>query len=474
MEREERLYTTGPLSGAWALLLALPVGLAAAVDVRWALFGFAAVASAVLAVRNATLLLGAVLTFAASDLVLTVDVGNFTFRAAQMAGVALTAAAIARDGVRGYLRFLTTRPGLLAWVAFIALQVLSLTRGLPNPGKAVGYVAWAIFDALVLAPSVAWHARRHFPRTIALWSVGATCVALFGLSQLVLALVGVEPPLVTQWVGPRPRINAFSYEPSYFAFQAIIPIAILCGLSVSTMLRRFAGPATACAAVLSAALFLSSSRSAWGGLAILLGAFLVVTLMKRQSLWSLPAQRVLAAFAAVVVIAAIFAPPSMLIGDRVLASRALDLEEAASAQPRKEGLVMAWRLFRVSPVLGVGPGQYGGALLAHPEIWTRDIPVEKRNPDDLVTFNVYFELLCEAGLLGSLIAGAAVLWTLWSLWKLRRHGTRGRLALAMLWPVLLTFGVMYQFNQTLWRTEVWCLLGMCWSLWPRVVTPRDS
>ncbi|MEW5853386.1 MAG: O-antigen ligase family protein [Myxococcota bacterium] len=464
-------YTTRPAS----VMALLPVGAVTALawtgGDRAGIFGLAAALSAILAAWQPRLLVWWLLPLAASDLILTLDVGGFTFRAAQCAGVALTASAVARTGVRGFIRFALQLPGMPLLVALIATLALRLVMGVPNPGKGAGYVAWALFDIVVLAPSLAWHVRRTRAHAVVWWCWGGALIAVFGLLQVLLAAIEVDPPLVTQWFGARARINAFSYEPSYFAFQAMIPTAILVGLVVAGRTKGWGGWATLATVLLLSALGLSTSRSAWAGSAALLAVF-SVAMVARWRWRALPGRdafRVLAVFAAVVIVVAALTPPAAFASDRMLAARALDTSDPASGEPRMIGLVHAWRLFQKHPILGVGPGQFGGALLADQSVWARKIMPHEQDPDALVTYNIYLELLSETGLVGTLLVGAAVLLVLWGLWRAsRRKGISGRWTEVLLWPLIMTFAVMYQVNQTLWRTEVWCLVGVAWAF----LTPR--
>jgi O-antigen ligase len=449
---------------AWgpAILVALPAA-AFSVDARWGALACVASLSAHWAVTRPAWLLGALLALSSSDLWLTVDAGGFTFRAAHVMGVALCAAAVARVGLAGWLRFVVSLPGVGVWALFLLLQGVTVARGVPNPGKAVGYLAWALFDVAVVAPSVAWHLRQRPVRSLAMGWLLACGVAGFGLLQLGLALVGTDPPLVMQWVGARPRINALSYEPSYFAFQAMIPLALLTGLATSGTLRRFSGAVAAVGGLLTLTVLLSSSRSGMAGLLVLLVAWMAAAAWRRKFSVTLPARRVMAAFAAVLLLTAAYTPPHVVAADLLLFRRTVDLHDPSSAQPRKEGVLEALALFRLKPWTGFGPGQFGGALLAHPEQQIRVLAPHERNANEIVTFNLYAELLSEAGLPGLLCVLAAWGLALRALWRARGNSRWGRLAWALLWPSLLTMGVMYQFNQTLWRTETWCLLGLAWA-----------
>ncbi|MBI5496660.1 MAG: O-antigen ligase family protein [Deltaproteobacteria bacterium] len=446
---------------------------AAAAAVGWdpaaGAFAAAVAVSVLLAAWRPGLLVGALLAASAVDLVLVADLGGFTFRAAQVAGVALAASAVARGGWRRWWAHLRSMPGLLPLAVLLLAAGARVAAGVPLRGKAVGYLAWAVFDVVVLAPAVAWHVRRAPLRALRTWWWGAATVAVFGLMQLALGVAGVDPPLVVQWNGARPRINALSYEPSYFAFQAMIPLALVFGVGLQRRLRVLHAVGAWVGPLLFAAIFLSSSRSGWLGLAVLcaVGAALLVAHPGPRRLDG-PLPRVLATVAALAAPAAVFVPGHVVAADVALARKATDLQDISSTLPRREGVLEALLLFREQPLLGHGPGQFGAALLAHPELKRRPPLPGDDDPHTLVTFNLYAELLAETGAVGTL-AFLAALWAVAARLFAARH--RRALGAAALWPWLLMFGVMYQFNQTAWRTETWCLWGVAWALSPRRRAP---
>ncbi len=431
-----------------------------ALDAQWGAFAAAAVLAIFAAARWPAFALGALLALGPSDLWLTVDAGGFTFRLAHVLAVALWAAAAARVGVLGLLRWTLGAPGMWLWLALLALQAVSIARGVAFPGKAVGYLAWGAFDVLVLAPAVAFHARRHPLRLSAAWWPLAAAVGVFGLLQLALAAVGTAPMLVQQWVGARPRINALSYEPSYFAFQALVPLALMVGWWSRGLPRALALLASGVGLVLAVAVALSSSRSGWIGLALLALAGAWPLFRRHRGAWSGPVGRVLAAGAAVVVLGVVWMPPHVWAADKLLMQKGLDFSDPSSSQPRREGVLEAINLARLYPLAGVGPGQFGAALLAHPQAQVRVLRPEDRDPHGLVTFNLYAELLSENGILGLLLALGALLQTAWRLWRAPGGARVVAWRTGVLWASLLMFAVMFQFNQTLWRVETWCLLGL--------------
>jgi len=90
-------------------------------------------------------------------------------------------------------------------------------------------------------------------------------VAIFGLIQFVSPALHLGRPLVAQWIvhGLIPRINGFSYEPSYFATYLILGWIMLIDLRVTraqiTQSRRW----FYLLLLVSLALFLSTSKTAW-------------------------------------------------------------------------------------------------------------------------------------------------------------------------------------------------------------------
>jgi O-antigen ligase len=464
-----------------AVCLVLPVVLALAAGPGVGSFAVASAVGVALGARQPALLAGLLCAAGSADLWPTVDAGGFTFRAGHVWTVALWASALGELGARGLTRFILSRAGITGWLLLLALSAAHLWAGVPNPSKAVGYGLWGAFDVLAMAPAVAFHAHRHPLRVLWAYVGFAVLVALFGLSQFLMPLWHAEPLLVQQWIGgTRPRVNALSYEPSYFAFQAMIPATLLLGLGMAGVLRRGRGwgaSAVGAAAVLMVAMALSSSRSAWAGL-VLLGLCGLLGLMwnrARHGVWPRDeSRRALAAVAGVLVLLWAATPHHAFAGDRIIMERTTNVDDPSSAQPRREGIIEAWRMFQAYPVWGVGPGQFGGTLLREPRFLVRTLLPGRQDADALVTFNLYAELLSESGALGTLCVLTAVGAVAWALWKRRRApGVRGGLALAVLAPLLVTFGVMYQLNQTLWRAEVWCLLGLCWSQWGMPKAARE-
>jgi len=416
------------------------------------------------------------LALAVPDLVATVEVGRFTLRAAQLvaAGTALGVAVELRQ--RGALLSTLRRIPIALWcfVAFIALALARLALlGAPNPVKGYAYAGWGLFVALAIAGSlfVVLDTRPRLARALAVFTGAIALLALFGLLQWSIGVLGGSPPLLAQWVGSMPRINGLSYEPSYFAFSTAIGCALaLCALLGSA---SFLAPAlaAAAAALTACALLLSSSRSGWIGLALLALLVVVLAVVRRRQLRRSQWIGLGAVLASLVLAGALMV--TMHPADYAeMANRAMDVSEPTSSKPRLEGVWQALSMFRARPLLGAGLGQFGGTLSAEQ---ARDLPVQQI--DQIVTFNLYIELLAENGLLGCALVVCGLMLCArgaWRSWR-QRDPELATMALAVLVAGGLAFAVMYQFNQTLFRTEVWCVLGLALALdRVRGATPEEG
>jgi hypothetical protein len=160
------------------------------------------------------------------DIFLVVEVGA-NFRVGQFLAMMLIVLAIARTIHRPDLPTLGLAP-LLAWLA-IQIVFISATTFWP---KSVGYCFWLALNIGLMFSFVQLFSGNgralHSLLRWYLYSFGI--IAVFGLVQFALPLFGLPAPLVTQWwiINRIPRLNGFSYEPSYYAAYLLIGF-VLCG-----------------------------------------------------------------------------------------------------------------------------------------------------------------------------------------------------------------------------------------------------
>jgi hypothetical protein len=160
------------------------------------------------------------------DIFLVVEAGA-NFRIGQFFVVMLIGLAIARTTQRADIPTLGLTP-MLAWLA-IQIVFIPATAFWP---KSAGYCFWLALNIGLVFSFVQLFSENgralHSLLRWYLYSFGI--IAAFGVVQFTLPLVGLPGPLVTQWwVRDRiPRLNGFSYEPSYYAAYLLIGF-VLCG-----------------------------------------------------------------------------------------------------------------------------------------------------------------------------------------------------------------------------------------------------
>jgi hypothetical protein len=100
--------------------------------------------------------------------------------------------------------------------------------------KSLGYCLWLLLNIGLLFAFVQLFSQDpRTLRTLVRWYLYSFAfIAVFGIFQLALPLLGLPGTLIQQWwiPGTLPRINGFSYEPSYFALYLLIGFVLVSSL----------------------------------------------------------------------------------------------------------------------------------------------------------------------------------------------------------------------------------------------------
>jgi hypothetical protein len=172
------------------------------------------------------------------DIFLVIEAGG-NYRLCQVMVPILLGLALLRARQIGEAPTLGAAP-LCFWLIF---QVLFIPATSFWP-KSLGYCLWLMLNYALLFSFVQLFSD-YLPtlKTILRWYVlSFALIAVFGIVQLTLSLLGLGAPLVTQWLVPdqMARANGFSYEPSYFATYLLIGFVFVGALlrAQSTLLPR--------------------------------------------------------------------------------------------------------------------------------------------------------------------------------------------------------------------------------------------
>jgi O-antigen ligase len=412
--------------------------------------------------RMATAALAGLMLTAGMDRALLLTLGRFNVRAGQICALVLLGAVIAERRRLGRALAVPAAP-MVTGLAYLSLCAASAMAS-DFPLKSAAYLGWASFDLLVVLVGVAAYATGRDRLEVAFrWWVGGMALAAgMGALQIGSWLAGRPAPLLSSDVAGFPRISGFNYEPAFFALY-LLPGALVL-LSRFVLLGDRARGSGLLAGALLCAVALSTSRSGWIGIGVGL-ALLAARARARLGRGALRRLGFSAAALAAALGLVLLAWPRMRASAATMARMAVDLHEVTSSGPRLESMRQALVLFSRYPALGVGFGNYGAYVLAHPEL-PNFAPQDAKG---LVTTNLYLEVAAETGAVGLAAALALLVALLAPLWRSVRaqRGAAPDAALAtaegLRLASLVVFGVLFHFNQTLWRLDVWVLLSLSLS-----------
>jgi hypothetical protein len=169
------------------------------------------------------------------DIFLNVDLGP-NIRIAQLFALILIAAAALKSRLGFSMRMPLGGYFLIAWLA-VQLAFVPVAAFWE---KSLGYCIWLALNIALSFAFVNHFAAdaRQMQTLLRLYLFSFVFIAAFGILQFALPLAGGPALLVEQWwlPGKLPRVNGFSFEPSYYATYLII------GLVCLGSLRRSAVP----------------------------------------------------------------------------------------------------------------------------------------------------------------------------------------------------------------------------------------
>jgi len=198
---------------------------------------------------------------ASFDIALVFEVGG-TLRLAQILMVVVVIGALGKIAQSGTILWPQGGVPLLIWCG---VQLIFFPLSLA-PGIGAAYNLLLLFTVFgVFAVIQLYGLSGYVESLMKVYILSYVFVALFGLFQLVTPSLHLGTYFVTQWIlrGKIPRINGFCYEPSYYATYMVMGWIMIIDLRASnaeiTAGRRWKWLTI----TLGAAMFLSTSRTAW-------------------------------------------------------------------------------------------------------------------------------------------------------------------------------------------------------------------
>lgn len=378
---------------------------------------------------------------------------------------------------RGTLVSALRHPVTAAIGVFLAISVLSaLVNAVPPQVAAAGMLF--TLDAAVLFYLPRMVGFSHDERRQAIWAIAivVTITSLVAIGQAVLSpdLLGITP--VTGRSGEGARMGSLVRDPNILGtlIGMTLPFTMFSLVRMPPGRRRWlvAGAALA----LTLALLLTYSRGSWLG--VLVGFGVVALIIDR---------RALLAFVAILLVAyvtAVVMPKGLLAGGvsgyDPFATTVNRLESVGEGRDLRALLILnALPIVEEHPLLGVGPGRYGGAGASvfgspvHDQYGTSALLTNQRTVD-----NFWLHLGVEGGALG-VAAFLAVLGTAaYAPIRALRGASGSRFAVPA--GVVSAIAVLCVATVTTMLLEgntaaflFWFLLGLGSMTWPAEVRTDD-
>ena len=404
---------------------------------------------------------------ASCDLVLTFNLGG-TLRLCQILMIFVCIAAMAHAIQNA--RILWPRGGTALAIWLIGQMLCLPLSG--NWGLGLEFFALLLFTCSGIFAVVQLYGLSDLIAPLMrLYMTSYVAVAFYGLFQFAMPIVGIEAPFTQQWFvhGKLARINGFNYEPSYYATYMIMGWIMLIDLRASKA-RIAAGAWWKWATIIvTASLFLSSSKTAWVFMIVELaarfaprfwvkfrislntGKFLVR--LPHKGLFWYAVSLLLFAAAGSYYIQKVQISPAIFLAGTGLANT-----PAHSLNDRQNAMAVSWEAFKESPFVGRSLGGVPVYLAARNGIQISTIG-ELRG---FWGFPVLLDVLMASGLIGFIpfvVFLYAITRGAWKLavrrWPEERARWLRALARAMIfeWLILLT-------DQNLLRVYLWFHITM--------------
>lgn len=315
-----------------------------------------------------------------------------------------------RAWVDGRLIDAFRHPVTVALIGFVAIAAVSaIVNGVPAHVAAIGVLFTVDAAALFFLPRLVGFTLAQVLAVVAVIGGIIISAAVLAIGQAILmpGLFGMVP--VRGRFGEELRLASFFGDPNVFGafLVSAIPFALIGAARLPD--RRLRLAAGSIAFLLLLALWLSFSRGAW--IALVLGVGTILLIVDRRALFIGVIAGILSFGTAV------YMPRNLMVPNQPrpnIVDSTVDRVGAIGigGDLRTLFMIQSIPIVRDHPLLGVGPGRFGGAV-AHayptpiydeygfgPLFW---------NPSQRTVDNFWLHLLVETGVLGAAAFLAAVL-----------------------------------------------------------------
>ena len=394
------------------------------------------------------------------DIVANLKLGGFNVRLCYLAAFAFVFLFIVSHKNGFNIRFLG-KGFFLVWVCFL----IAFAGNTQLLSRNIGYLMWLAFNVLMMW-AIYHYSSFHSPENVMrVYITTSFIMACYGIAQFVLSGFGLNL-FVTMWWKPGilPRVNALSYEPSYFASYLLIAFVFLYFASRRKLFLFKPGTQWLMLGSIILAILLSTSRMG----ILFMVSILVFDYLKMlfYSAIRLKISRINLLVTSVF-LAGLFAVFVAALGNeesrhRYLAGTGLD---ATSGSHSKDTRLMQMNntlsVFLKSPWIGYSLGGIAPAIAEYYRVRTTD----QKRAKEYEGLNIFLEVLAASGIVGFLFfAGWLIVYFRCQngmAGLLRENGyTQDALLLDCLKYALITELLILMMSQNILRPYLWMVFGL--------------
>lgn len=406
------------------------------------------------------------------DTFLTFDLEGFNFRLSQLALIPILLSVLLKALLTRKLRIPLGFFWLIAWAGFIFLFIPN-TNYLP---RNLGYAFWLVLNILLILVTVnLFRTEERVLQLLRVYLLSFAFVAAFGLVQFALGVLGFTPPLVTMWWFPRfPRLNGFSYEPSYFSTY-LLTGWILSAYFYQTKTRLFSHKLVRTTLIFtSLGMLLSSSRMGW----LMMGLWLMQHPLKLiyGFYTRLRVDRVSLNYSKGILVLVIpllfFSIRTIGVENITFLVEGLGIAEQGghSSEARSQNLEETLQVFLESPIIGYSLGGISPAIgrLRAVEVDSNELAKENEG------MSVFAEVLAASGILG-VIPFLVYFGVLIRRMFLRSRASQDpeirKIAKGLAYALCFELAIL-QFNQNILRPYLWLQIAIFSSFYGAFLTRK--
>lgn len=428
-----------------------------------------------------TILLFLIFLTSSFDVILNFELVGFTFRANQILCLPLFL----------YYLYLVIKKRKIEWVlgskSLIIWTIITLlfTFNTILPSMNIGYHLWLIFNIVLIFSIVGIVNDKEFSkRVLKLYVISFTIMAVWGMLEFLIGCLGFTPEFIKQWWIPGlfPRVNGFTFEPSYYATYMLIGWTMVRVLAMNNEYTKkekiFLWSSVA---VDTIAIILSSSRIGIGFMAMFEG---FNWLRKFWEFIKTKDKKILNFLIkdALTVIAICICYVGMVVGigkieqniskkedgkkpeqgqnqmmGMLLNGTGIGNTSSHSVSEREEHFVNVLKVFAQSPIFGKGLGGIYAQMTIN-----KGLNVFEVSPQDVTPgICIFAEVLAGSGIIGFIFFATYIIVLIVEPLKLSKKAnkTQKNVIFALVLALIMELGIL-QLNQNILRPYLWIHIAM--------------